>query len=135
MSFNRAGELLSAGVGDGTVWLWDIATPSRSKTVCDVDRLPGRVNDAQFAGATDLIAGSGSDKTVRVWAIDPDSVVARICRTAGCSITEAEWERYLPGVPYRDPCDASTSVSSSRPRPPVSLPVRFRCRSSPVHRS
>ncbi|WP_454836755.1 nSTAND1 domain-containing NTPase [Rhodococcus qingshengii] len=104
ISFNRAGDRLAAGVGDGTVWLWDIETPSQSTRFATLSAYPGRVNDAQFAGESDMIAGSGSDKTVRLWGIDPDGVVDRLCRTAGSPITEAEWERYLPGVPYQDPC-------------------------------
>ncbi|MDP1069319.1 hypothetical protein, partial [Klebsiella pneumoniae] len=81
--FNRAGDRLAAGVGDVTVWLWDIETPSRSTRFATLSAYPGRVNDAQFAGESDMIAGSGSDKTVRLWGIDPDGVVDRLCRTAG----------------------------------------------------
>lgn len=106
VSFNRAGELLSAGVGDGTVWLWDITAPQDPERFAVLTAQPVRVNDAQFAGAADLIAGSGTEKTIRVWGTDPDAVSARICSTAGTLITEAEWERYLPGVPYRDLCEA-----------------------------
>lgn len=105
VSFNRTGELLSAGTGGGTLWLWDVTDPQVPERFAQLTALPQRVNDAQFAGSANMLAGSGPDKTIRVWGTDPSAVVAQICGTAGSLITEAEWEYYLPGVPYRNLCE------------------------------
>ncbi|OYD67303.1 nSTAND1 domain-containing NTPase [Rhodococcus sp. OK302] len=104
VAVNPAGTLLSAGVSGGSLWLWDITNPEDPQRFAQLTAYPVRVNDAQFAGSANMIAGSGPDKTIRLWGTDPDAVSAGICSSAGTLITEKEWERYLPGVPYRDLC-------------------------------
>ncbi|MGC0366589.1 WD40 repeat protein [Rhodococcus sp. 27YEA15] len=104
VSFNKAGDRLSAGVSDGSVWLWDVADPTAPQRFAQLTATQLRINDAQFAGPADMIAGSGPDKKIRLWWTDPSAVAARICASTGTLITEKEWERYLPGVPYRNVC-------------------------------
>jgi WD40 repeat protein len=53
-------------------------------------------------GAT-LAAGT-ADNTVRLWKTDPAAVAADICAVAGDHITQAEWTRYITGLPYDPPC-------------------------------
>jgi hypothetical protein len=50
-----------------------------------------------------LVAG-GDQATVRLWNIDPAEVTAHICSTSGELITNGEWKKYVPDVPYRLPC-------------------------------
>jgi WD40 repeat protein len=37
--------------------------------------------------------------------LDPARWLARACMIAGRDLTQAEWDRYLPGTPYRPVCD------------------------------
>jgi WD40 repeat protein len=106
VAINQKGNQLAAGVSGGSVWLWDISNPDDPQRFAQLTAYPVRVYDAQFAGGSDKIAAAGPDKTIRLWGTDPDAVSARICSSAGTLITEEEWERYLPGVPYRDLCEA-----------------------------
>lgn len=106
VAINQKGNQLAAGVSGGSVWLWNISNPDDPQRFAQLTAYPVRVYDAQFAGGSDKIAAAGPDKTIRLWGTDPDAVSARICGSAGTLITEEEWERYLPGVPYRDLCEA-----------------------------
>jgi WD40 repeat protein len=50
------------------------------------------------------LASSSWDGTIRLWDMDPESWAARVCQIAGRNLTQAEWELYLPGVPYEKTC-------------------------------
>jgi hypothetical protein len=45
----------------------------------------------------------GYCSTARLWETNVDSVAARICSITP-TITQSEWDQYLPGLPYRPPC-------------------------------
>ncbi len=49
-----------------------------------------------------LATGSGDD-TARLWETNVDRVATRICSTTP-TITESEWNHYLPGPEYQPPC-------------------------------
>jgi hypothetical protein len=40
---------------------------------------------------------------MRVWDLDPDTLVARICVTAAHNLTAAGWQQYVHDQPYRAP--------------------------------
>lgn len=44
------------------------------------------------------------DADVIVWSTNPASLAAELCRSVGDRITLAQWNRYVPGVPYHAPC-------------------------------
>jgi WD40 repeat protein len=48
-------------------------------------------------------ASSGNDLVT----IDPSAIISRVCAQVGDPITMAQWQRYLPGTPYRPPCPAA----------------------------
>ena len=47
-----------------------------------------------------LAAGSG-DGTVRLWDLDVDDAIQRICATTSNTLTPAQWKQYIPQLPYR----------------------------------
>ena len=61
-------------------------------------------------------ATGSADKTARAWDIntlsqvdsslpqEPAKLADLACHTAGRNMTEAEWNRYLPGTDYRKTC-------------------------------
>ncbi|MGH3798781.1 MAG: WD40 repeat domain-containing protein, partial [Pseudonocardiaceae bacterium] len=51
-----------------------------------------------------LASGSG-DQTVRLWDMNVDQAIQRICATTSNTLTPAKWEQYVsPDLPYRPPC-------------------------------
>lgn len=51
-----------------------------------------------------ILEAAGADGMTRLWDPDPEHAASWICATAGTPITAAEWQLYIPGVPYRPPC-------------------------------
>ncbi|GAA2683496.1 MULTISPECIES: AAA family ATPase [Actinosynnema] len=99
LAFTPDGGLLAGGAGAGQTWVW---------------RLPDRTPLAILQGAASttwatrftpdgaLLATASGD--VHLWEVDPERAVTRVCANAGDPVTEAEWARHVPGVPYRAVC-------------------------------
>jgi WD40 repeat protein len=49
------------------------------------------------------LATASVDSTARLWETNAEAVAIRICSTTP-TITQNEWNQYLPGQPYRPPC-------------------------------
>ena len=101
LSWNPSGTMLVSSATDGTVRLVDVGT----HTVANV--LPGVDNDWVDAALSPdgkrLYAaysnGEGFD-----WALDPTVWAQRACTVAGRTLTQVEWDQYLPGRPYAPAC-------------------------------
>ncbi|WP_127783524.1 helix-turn-helix domain-containing protein [Rhodococcus sp. X156] len=104
LAFSSTGHRLAAGLGGGALWVWDTTQPAQPTQHAVLTAYPGRVNDAQFGRDDATVAGSGPDKVVRLWHTAPASAAEQVCRSGGAAITEQEWQRYLPGVPYERLC-------------------------------
>ena len=48
---------------------------------------------------------TGYAGNVYLWDVDPESWKARACEIAGRNLTQAEWARDLPGLPYEKTCE------------------------------
>ncbi|UYP18943.1 helix-turn-helix domain-containing protein [Rhodococcus sp. Z13] len=104
VQFSPDGERLAGGIGDGTAWIWDVSRPDEPKLLATLTAYGSRVYDATFADDGEVLVAGGPDLSVRLWQLDPALAVTRLCDSVGSPVTEDEWERYLPGVPYRQPC-------------------------------
>ena len=51
-----------------------------------------------------LGVSSGAD-TVRLWDLDVDEAIRRICSTTRGVLTPEKWHEYLPRLSYEPPCD------------------------------
>lgn len=107
LNFSFDGTRLAAGVGDGSAWVWDVSNSEQPTTYAVLTAYGSRVYDARFAGDGDVLVGGGPDRSVRLWELDPVAATIAICASVGTPITEEEWDRYLPGVPFRTPCAAN----------------------------
>jgi WD40 repeat protein len=51
------------------------------------------------------LATGSDDYTVRLWGMDVDQAIQRICATTANTRTPTNWEKYVsPDLPYRPPC-------------------------------
>ena len=98
MSFNPDGTMLTSSGLDGKTYLWDVAT--------------GRQIGQPFPTigfATSMFGPDGSlyvntfDDVYRL-DIAPSHLVERACAVAARSLTDSEWQRYLPDRPRDDAC-------------------------------
>jgi WD40 repeat protein len=104
VTFNSDGTLLATGGAGNIGQLWDVADAGNPRQVATLTGHTRPVTAVAFTpdGRT-LITGS-ADHTIRLWDTNPDRVADRICALAPPPITQAEWDRYLPGLPHQQPC-------------------------------
>ncbi|MEU0566514.1 WD40 repeat domain-containing serine/threonine protein kinase [Nonomuraea sp. NPDC005983] len=98
--FSPKGDV-AASVGTEEVQLWDPATPRKLGP-----SMPAGEDLVSVAfGSGGAVLRTLDDKGVlREVSVDPGRSAAAICARAGRTLTRAEWQQYLPGVPYRQIC-------------------------------
>jgi WD40 repeat protein len=101
LEFTPDGKTLAMSGGEPYVSLWDVATGAEIGT-----RLTAGAREALLDVSPDgrqllmtLSNGEGA-----VWDIDPESWKRRACAIANRTLTEEEWEQFLPGRPYEPAC-------------------------------
>ncbi|MFD8498882.1 helix-turn-helix domain-containing protein [Amycolatopsis sp. NPDC059657] len=104
MVFSSDGHTLATSSHDRTVRLWDTTNPAAPRQVAVLTGHTDRVLGLAFAPDGHTLFSSGSDDIVLRWETDPELVARRVCEVAAPRITEAEWDRYFPGVAYQPPC-------------------------------
>ena len=51
------------------------------------------------------LASGSRDHTIRLWKMNVDRVIQRICATTTNTLTRAKWDQYVsPDLPYNPPC-------------------------------
>jgi WD40 repeat protein len=101
LSWSPSGETLVSTGTDGTVRLIDVNARAIAGTLPGLDntwvaatRAPG--GQRVFAV---YATGQGSD-----WSINPDDWASQACTVAGRTLTQSEWDQYLPNRPYSPAC-------------------------------
>jgi WD40 repeat protein len=87
--------------GRSIVQLWDAATLAPIG-----EPLPqpyGAYSLARSPDGAAAVAGT-SEGAATIWDVDTGRWAATACRIAGRNLTRAEWDRHLPGEPYRRTC-------------------------------
>ncbi|MGH3828527.1 MAG: WD40 repeat domain-containing protein, partial [Pseudonocardiaceae bacterium] len=50
------------------------------------------------------LASGSRDHTVRLWGMNVDQAIQRICATTANTLTPAKWAQYVSPLPYSPPC-------------------------------
>ncbi|WP_424531683.1 protein kinase family protein [Sphaerisporangium viridialbum] len=100
--FSPKGDVTASVDTGSNVQLWDVVTPRKLGS-------PFRGGDADLRSAAFDSGGSvlhtiDAEGVLRDIPVAPSRVAAAVCARAGRTLTDAEWQNYLPGVPYSDPC-------------------------------
>ncbi|MEU3570325.1 hypothetical protein AB0E96_18155 [Kitasatospora sp. NPDC036755] len=102
LAFSHDGRALAAAGTDGTLRMWDLASHQPLGPALPV---PG--------GAALSLAFGPDDRTLRTATehvpvhevtVAPDREAVEVCERAGGGLPRADWEIYLPEVPYRKVC-------------------------------
>ncbi|GAB0107583.1 hypothetical protein JMUB6875_65770 [Nocardia sp. JMUB6875] len=97
--------MLTSG-DDGGIQLWDFtdrAHPKRTLTLADSGRIGWNTT---LTPDGRRVAAGGRDGALRLWNLDEQRAADRICAVTG-AMSEDQWRRHLPQLPYRPPCPAS----------------------------
>lgn len=99
IGFGRDGELLAVTGSDGTVRLWDLErNVSAGVAWSGVGSAGG--SPSWFDAESNSIWVASSGRLLNI-PLDPAQWIERACSVVGRDLTQAEWERYVPGDEQR----------------------------------
>ncbi|MFD9332537.1 AAA family ATPase [Streptomyces sp. NPDC060065] len=106
LTFSQDGTRLASGGNDNTVRLWDVTVPSRATPIGQSMSPNAKTgNFLSFSAKSHTLGVSSGADTVRLWNLDVDEAIRRICSTTRGVLTPEKWHEYLPRLSYESPCD------------------------------
>ena len=100
LEFSADGSTLAVSGFEPAASLWDVATRDPDRPELTAGRRRAMV-DLSSDGRQCWAHGNGQGA---VWDVDPGSWKRRACALANRTLTREEWERFLPGRPYKPAC-------------------------------
>ena len=107
VSWSPDGTTLATGSSDMTVALWDMTNPDGGRSIGEP--ITGHTDNiyATSFGTDGVLASGGRDRTARLWHLDVDRVIGRVCAATPGTLTPEAWDAYVsPDRSYEPPCVA-----------------------------
>ncbi|GGR84190.1 hypothetical protein GCM10010252_23650 [Streptomyces aureoverticillatus] len=106
LSFSEDGSTLASGSNDNTVRLWDVASPAQASPIGQSMSPNAKTGGfLSFRPRSHVLGVSSGADTVRLWNLDTDEAISRICSTTRGVLTREKWREYLPRLSYAPPCE------------------------------
>jgi WD40 repeat protein len=102
LAFSADGSLLAASRADGSVRVWETASPRLEGATLPTG--DGPVLAIGFTQRAMELHVATAHLPLRTAQLTPERAAGEVCARAGGGATRAEWRRYLPDVPYRRTC-------------------------------
>jgi WD40 repeat protein len=99
-------DTIASGGNDDTVRLWDVTEPGRATAIGQSMSPNARIGTfLSFSPVSHMLGVSSGTDTVRLWDLDVEAAVRRICAVTRGVLTPEKWNEYLPRLSYSAPCD------------------------------
>jgi WD40 repeat protein len=104
VAFGQDGRILAAGSWDTKVWLWSLGDPAHPAPLGQpLTTQPDMVEAVAFSPDGSTLAAGGQNGVTRVWNLDVDAAIQRICATTSHVLTAQQWRQFFQ-TPYPAPC-------------------------------
>lgn len=109
-TFSRDGRTLATTSVSGPIIVWDltdISTPHQIGSTATISGNP--IAETAFSPDDRILAGVSFDGNLTMWDVSgiktlQHNAVQRACVITGRGFNQAEWKRYVPGLPYQKTC-------------------------------
>ncbi len=105
VTINPGDSWLAVGRADGSIQILDALTVS---PIGDLKGYSSPVVSLTFTPDGQMLLSGHEDGSVILWDLRYASLKERACRQANRDFSAEEWQKYLPGLPYRKTCTEQT---------------------------